>query len=735
MFAIPRHPGGNPGGSRLRHAYGPLVFVTTAFVAAACATDAPTKPAADVQTVGTEAQSARQPAPPSSGVLSVCKQGGAGIPAGQSFTFQATLAGVMRTVSVGAGSCLQLEVPRESTPSSKGHFQSKPAAVNRLLPEATTLHVDAADLSSARVQAILTAAPNVTASSSLLLNLAQQLIAAELNVLRGVQPTAQVVQAMAEANAVLQIGLGAQIALTTALDPSALSLLVNTLSAFNEGKTSSPATPLSVDVDMVELVGSLAELTSISCAPADRCSGADLGSARVTATVASGATTAVTFTNVSKPVLRVCKVAGPGITAGRVFRIGAGGNNVTDGALFDVPAGECREAVLLEGSYMVAESGALTGLAVSAISCDPAARCTNASLGVGVVTVAVARGITTVTFTNRSTLGVLQFCKAAGAGIATGRVFNMSAGGFASDSKPGEPTTASLQVPAGECREATLLEGTYDAGEPNVPAGVAVSAMTCVPADRCTDVTLGLGILKARVVGASTTTITITNRSTLGTLRFCKVAGTGIEAGRTFTMVADLSEQTGEPTSGQVDVPAGQCRDITLLEGWYSARETGPTTVGTAVSSIACDPSARCSSVNLGVRAARTQIVGASTTTVTFTNRSTIALLRVCKVVGGGVSPGTLFQFTAGGSASSGGMPEPTSASLAVPAGECREAPLFEGLYDVVESPRAGFGVSAISCLPAENCPDIAAPLGLVKARMVGGSTTEVRFTNIVTSQ
>jgi hypothetical protein len=643
----------------------------------------------------------------------------------------------MRTVIVGAGSCLQLEVPRESTPSSKGHFQNKPAAVTRLLPGATTLHVDAADLSSARVQAILTAAPNVIASSSLLLNLAQQLIAAELNVLRGVQPTAEVLDAMAEANAALQISLGAQIALTTAIGPSDLSSLVNTLSAFNEGKIALPAPPPSVDLDVAELLGPLVELTGISCAPANRCSGVDLAAGRVTATVESGATTAVTFTNRSLPVLRVCKVAGPGITAGRVFRIGAGGINVNDAALFDVPAGECRDAVLMEGSYMVGESGTLAGLAVSSITCTPTASCTDVSLGVGVVTAAVARGITTVTFTNRSTLGVLQFCKVAGSGIATGRAFSMSAGGFASDSKPGEPTSASLQVPAGECREATLLEGSYDAGEPNVPAGVAVSAMTCVPADRCTDVSLGLGILKAQVVGASTTTITVTNRSTLGTLRFCKVAGTGIEPGRAFTINAggiNLTGRPGEPVGGSASVPAGECRDITTLEGRYDVTELGPGTVGTAVSAITCEPSARCSDISLGVRNVKVDVVGASTTTVSFTNRSTLALLRVCKMVGGGVNPGTVFQFTAGGINVPSG-PEPTSATLAVPAGECREATVREGLYDVIEMPATGTAVSAISCLPAERCPDISVAVGVVKAMMVGGSTTEVRFTNMLTSQ
>src|SRR5688572_7454454 len=92
-----RHPACNPGVARLRHTPGSLVLITTAFTAAACSTDAPTRPTADVQTVVSEPQLARQPASPPSGTLSLCKQGGAGIPAGQSFTFQVTLADVLRT--------------------------------------------------------------------------------------------------------------------------------------------------------------------------------------------------------------------------------------------------------------------------------------------------------------------------------------------------------------------------------------------------------------------------------------------------------------------------------------------------------------------------------------------------------------------------------------------------------------------------------------------------------------
>ena len=712
--------------------YRPFLTASVTVVVFACSTDTPTRP--NQTTITTiAAQAAKQPPPPSSGILDVCKAAGAGISAGQSFIFQITLAGVVRTVAVTAGGCVQLEVPRESSPLGKGHFQNTQSAVTRLLPGTTTLRVDAADLTSAGVHAILDAAPNVSATSSLLLNLAQQLIAADLNVLRGVQPNAQVLQAMIDANAAIQIALGTQIALTSALTPAQLSALVNTLTAFNEGKTSVPATPLSVGINVVEVVGALAELTAIGCNPASQCTGANLAAASVTATVTSGATTVVTFTNRSKPVLRLCKAAGPGIATGQVFRLVATEINGNSGATLDVPAGECRDALLSEASYQVTESGTLAGIAVSSITCAPASSCTGANPAIPVVNVTVVRGITTVTFTNRSTLGVLRFCKVAGTGITTGREFGMTAGGINLNGRVGEPTTASLQVPAGDCRDATLLEGLYDVRE-IVPAGVAVSSITCDLANRCSDVNPGLGLLKVQVVGATTTTVTFTNRSTFGTLRLCKVAGTGITPGRVFQFNASANSfggRPGEPTSGGASVPADECRDVApLLEGPYIVTEMGPL-VGVTVSAIACAPIARCSNIALIGPSVTAQIVGASTTTVTFTNRSTLAQLRVCKSAGPGVGVGTVFQFNATGINLDISRPEPTSASLSVPAGECREATVLEGLYDVTEfNLPAGVSVSAISCIPVQRCVDISLSVGAMKALMVGGSTTEVTFTN-----
>ena len=700
----------------------------------ACSPDGPTRPGRATPATR-EGYAAKQPPPPSSGFLDVCKEPGAGMAAGQPFAFRITVAGVVRTATVVAGGCVRLETPLESTPLSKGHFRNTPAAVTRVLPGTATLRVDAADLTSADVHAILDAAPNVSATSSLLLNLAQQLIAADLNVLRGVQPNAQILQAMTDANGAFQIALGAQITLTSVLTPAELSALVMTLAAFNEGKTSVPATPLSVPIDVVETVGALAELTGISCDPVSHCSGLDLAAARVRATVAS-ATTRVTFTNRSKPVLRVCKVAGPGIATGQVFRLVATEINGNSGATLDVPAGECRDAVLSEASYQVTESGTLAGISVSSITCAPIARCTNANPAIPVVNVTVVRGITTVTFTNRSTLGVLRFCKVAGTGISTGREFGMTAGGINLNGRVGEPTTASLQVPAGDCRDATLLEGLYDVRE-IVPAGVAVSTITCNLANRCSDVSTALGLLKAQVVGATTTTVTFTNRSTLGTLRLCKVAGAGIASGRVFDFFAtgiNLSGRPGEPTSGSVSVPAGSCRDATFLAGLYDVTETG-SRFGIAVSAITCEPSTRCPEISLSIANVKAQIVGASTTTVTFTNRSTLGRLRVCKIAGPGVGAGTVFQFNATGINLDPSLPEPTSAILPVTPGTCEESLLLEGLYDVVETNLpAGVSVSAISCIPVQRCVDISLSVGAMKALMVGGSTTEVTFTNSVSA-
>lgn len=148
-------------------------------------------------------QAAAAPAP-SSGFLNLCKQAAAGISAGETFEFTITLSGITRNVTVAAGACERLEVPREGSPLTKGYFRNHSSAVTRLIPGSAKLVVDAQQLSAEQIQAILGPAGIVSSQSSLLLNLTQQLLAADLNILRGVQPPTQVSQAIADANAGIQ---------------------------------------------------------------------------------------------------------------------------------------------------------------------------------------------------------------------------------------------------------------------------------------------------------------------------------------------------------------------------------------------------------------------------------------------------------------------------------------------------------------------------------------------------
>ena len=648
------------------------------------------------------------PQPP--GTLSLCKVAGAGVATGTVFTFDLVLAGVTRVSQVAAGGCLQLTVPVERTPSSKGWYQRKADDVARLLPVGTGLVVDGTILSAAQVSSILRGGSGVSSSSNLLLNLVQQLLAADLNVLRGAQPTTAVVQAMATANAGVQIAPGPPILITSTLSTSAMSALVNTLTAFNEGKLVLPPPPTTTAIAITEKADALTELTSILCAPTAACSGIDLTARSVTAAMTSGLTTTVSFTNRGRPVLRICKVAGAGVSNGTVYQFTAGGVNIADAAQADVAAGDCEDVELLEATYMLTES-VPAGEAVQSIVCAPAAACSNLSLSVGVVHVAIVRGLTTVTFTNRSIIGTLRICKVAGPGVTPGTQFQFSAGGI------NVVDSESYDVAACACQDGLLEEGNYMVNE-SVPAGTAVSAIACNPVAACSNASLSVGQVTAAVTGASLTTVTYTNRSIIGTLRICKVAGPGIAVNSQFQFGAGGINVTDSET---YDVAAGGCQGKPITEGDYMVNEAVPP--GTAVSAISCNPVNACTNASLSVGQVTASVTGASTTVVTFTNRAIIATLRICKIAGLGQAG--VFSFTAGG------INVNDAASYTVNAGACQDRQVQEGSYLVAEIVPAGSTVADITCLPAIACSNISLTTGTLHAALVGATTTIITFTNV----
>jgi len=98
--------------------------------------------------------------------------------------------------------------------------------------------VGSTSLTAKQAQAVLNTVPgqasNVTYTSSLLLNLVQQLITGELNVARGSTASSSVQSAIASANAAITVKLsGGQIQLSSALSTGSASALETTIENFN----------------------------------------------------------------------------------------------------------------------------------------------------------------------------------------------------------------------------------------------------------------------------------------------------------------------------------------------------------------------------------------------------------------------------------------------------------------------------------------------------------------------
>ena len=736
-----------------------LLLAALASLAACVDRRHPTAPDA----AGDDGTAARTAPPALVGDLELCKEAGGGIATGARFDFTVALTQVVRTVELAAGGCIRLAVPRDGAALSKGGLRTRAELRASLLPAGSALQVAGAALGAAEVQAVLDApakgGPSVdVGGDALLLNLVQQLVAAELNVLRGVQPPPQVASAIAAAGAGLQIDVvgPGQLRIVSTLSTSETSALVDVLSRFNEGKLKGAATPPVAQLEIVEAVPAGVLLDAIVCAPAASCASADLGAGSVTASVTTDGTTRVTFRNrhATLATLRLCKVAGAGIAAGTAFTFDVAGDEVvaeadegcTDVVLPPENAGDS------DGRYGVSEygCGALClgdddGFAVVSIVCAPADRCGSASTGVGTVRVGLAAGeFTTVTFTNRSSIGTLRLCKVGGAGIAAGTSFRFQV-----------TSLDDVFVAAGACVERALPDRSVDSdgrygifeygcGEQclGTDAGFVVTSIVCVPADRCPSPSLGVGTVRAGLVGGETTTVTFTNRSAIGTLRLCKVAGSGIASGQAFGFNIGSPDAIADPV-----VPAGGCVDVPMPEGrgeygdgWYRVDEKGCgpqcalPDLGFVVSAIACVPAERCRNASLALGLVDFAIVAAETTTITYTNRSAVGTLRLCKAAGTGITTGRSFTFSVS-----------TVGDVVVSAGSCVNLSLPEvnagdsdGRYGVAEygcgtnclAPNGGFVVESIVCDPVALCSSLSEGVGSVRVGLVGAQTTTVTFTN-----
>jgi hypothetical protein len=147
----------------------------------------------------------------------------------------------------------------------------------------------------------------------------------------------------------------------------------------------------------------------------------------------------------STGLLKICKVAGPGIAVGTPFTFTAGGNTVGPVPAGPPPGGTCvlGPSFPVGSTITVAETPIPTGDTVSNIVVAPPGQST-IHLGAGSVDVTIGTGVTEVTFTDKRT-GYLEICKT---GPVTGN-FMVDPGGLGPFAVPAGACSPAIEVAAG----------------------------------------------------------------------------------------------------------------------------------------------------------------------------------------------------------------------------------------------------------------------------------------------
>jgi hypothetical protein len=419
-----------------------------------------------------------------------------------------------------------------------------------------------------------------------------------------------------------------------------------------------------------------------------------------------------------KGSVEVCKETQGGLTGLFTFDVGGRGTSIRVAPGADQPV--CSKPIeVTAGRVTVTERG-VAGTALCGIRTVPAGRSTPNGPASASVTV-VANDKTRVVFCDRPAQpGGVQICKVAGAGVAPGTSFTFTI----RDTFTGAITR--IVVRAGDCVPAgTFGDGTVIEVTETLPDGTQVTSKTVAPggAQRPCGVARPERLC-AVVGGGATTTLTFTNSSgpTTGTLEICKVAGTGIAPGMSFTFTVRAA------TTSTVVVPAGQCVPAGTFDNGSTVEVTETPSGGSTVTARAVLPAGRlalCAQPLDNRVCAR--IAGGDTTQVRFTNAVPQGQLKVCKVAGDGVATGTAFTFAVRDVTAS------DSSSVTVPAGQCALAGQFAdgATVEVTEAVPVGIEVSDRAVSPIAWLQTCAAPQSnRACARIGGGQVTHVTFTD-----
>jgi hypothetical protein len=338
---------------------------------------------------------------------------------------------------------------------------------------------------------------------------------------------------------------------------------------------------------VVEASNPYTAVTSISTIPSNRLLSGSLASRTATVSVPAGdisTATTVSYTNtLVDGFVEVCKQAatGSGLTGSFQFTI-TGAMNFS--RTVSVPVGACSDSIAVPaGQVVVAETGAAATY-VTSITAAPAQNLLSSNLTAATATVAIVPGDvsteTIVTFTDSPS--VLKLCKVSDSMSLQGTDFRFDANGTMVTVPAGGP-------PGGTCE---IVPGIFRAGtqvtiSEAVAPGTMVDAITVAPTTRV----VGSPNLATRtvtiVLGSGETVVTYDNEpAPPGTLKICKIAGSGVATGSMWTF-------TIAGMAGSVVVPAGSCVIVGPFPFNSTQTITETPTHGFVVSAIAADPSNR----------------------------------------------------------------------------------------------------------------------------------------------
>jgi len=263
-----------------------------------------------------------------------------------------------------------------------------------------------------------------------------------------------------------------------------------------------------------------------------------------------------------KAVLKVCKVAGPGIAVGTPFTFGAGT------ASFTVPAGAPPGGLCVVGTTVAVGSTATVsetipgGTAVSSITvAPPTALSGTPNLAAGTVNVTAASGVTEVTYTDYKNTGYLEICKTGD--VKGSYTFHVDPGRLGPFTVPVGACSPAIEVTAGPVviTEAATLGGPLMSGCSTYPPAMQGP---CDPRAGTSTVTVTAGDISAQTIA------TISNgprgvptprpvKASISSATTLECASAAAPTSGSVICTAHVSARSAKPT-GEVDFQEGRVK-------------------------------------------------------------------------------------------------------------------------------------------------------------------------------